>query len=390
MQIYILASIAITLFGMWNALSVRRDIQAMSLRLSAALSLAISVLVFPYYRLESDLPIAVIQSIRAGISGIAMGVNGDIPYGLDLSAHLLVIYRFLLYALYIFGPIVGSLFLFSFSQKLLSALSFIGRKHFYIFSTLSDSSIRIAESIAEKKDDGAIIFCDCKEADVSLANRARAIGALMIDKDESGIRLMKRKFYEFFEIDEDMRERVIATSRLCDKLLKDRNYDVKNVIVRIFTGACQRELVLNLERQYEGKIYLRHIDEDNALAIEALSLCADELAVRQDCEVAVISDSSLGRAFVDNLLCLLIKPDSRQKILWVGPHADSEYENFLKEAPEAGIYPVKAVRCAYGEEGNAFEEERDPDAIFVLYKDSEKAFETATRMRRYLDRKSVV
>lgn len=388
MQIYILAATVIALLGACSAMTKRKDIQAMSLRLSAALSLAISVLVFPYYRLESDLPIAMIEAFRAGISGIAMGVNGDIPYELGLSGQSLVIYRALLYGLYIIGPIAGSMFLFSFSQKLVSALSFIGRKHFHVFSSLNDSSIRLAESIAEKKTGDAIVFCSCKEPDISLANRARAIGALMIEKDESDIRLRKKKYYEYFELDEDMRERIIATSRLCDKLLEDRNYDVKNVVVRVFADASQRELILNLERQYAGKIYLRHIDEDNALAIEALSLCADELAGRTDCEVGVIAEGSLGRAFVSNLQCLLIKPEGKEKILWISPFAESEYEGFIKEAPEAGIYPIRAISCAYGEEGKAFEGERNPDVIFVLYKDGEKAYETAMRMRRFLSSRS--
>lgn len=388
MQIYILAATVIALLGACSAMTKRKDIQAMSLRLSAVLSLAISVLVFPYYRLESDLPIAMIEAFRAGISGIAMGVNGDIPYELGLSGQSLVIYRALLYGLYIIGPIAGSMFLFSFSQKLVSALSFIGRKHFHVFSSLNDSSIRLAESIAEKKTGDAIVFCSCKEPDISLANRARAIGALMIEKDESDIRLRKKKYYEYFELDEDMRERIIATSRLCDKLLEDRNYDVKNVVVRVFADASQRELILNLERQYAGKIYLRHIDEDNALAIEALSLCADELAGRTDCEVGVIAEGSLGRAFVSNLQCLLIKPEGKEKILWISPFAESEYEGFIKEAPEAGIYPIRAISYAYGEEGKAFEGERNPDVIFVLYKDGEKAYETAMRMRRFLSSRS--
>ena len=388
MQIYVFAAMAIIMYGIWRAFTVRKDIQAMSLRLSAALSLAISVLVFPYYRNDSDLPIALIQAFRAGISGIAMVVNGKIPYELDMSDHIFVIYRFLLYALYIAGPIAGSMFLFSFSQKLMSALSFIGKRHFHIFSSLNDSSIRIAETIDKNRTGGAIVFCSCKNPDPALANRARNIGAMMVEMDESDISLHKRKSYEFFEIDKDVQERTIAASRLCEKLLKDRNSDAQNVIVRVFADASQRELILNLDRQYAGKIFLRHIDEDSALAIEALSLCADELAIRKDTEVAVIADGSLGRAFVSNLLCLLIKPESKEKILWIGPGAGGEYERFLKEAPETGVYPIKAVSCAYGEEANAFEGERNPDAIFVLYKDGRKAYETATRMRRFLSSRS--
>ena len=388
MQIYILTAIVITLLGTCVALSKRKDIQAMSLRLSAAFSLAISVLSFPYYRLESDLPIAVIQAIRAGISGIAMGVNGEIPYEIGLSGHVLTIYRFLLYSLYIAGPIAGSLLLFSFSQKLITALSFIGQKRFHVFSSLNDTSIRIAESIVDKKIEGAIVFCGCKDADNNLANRARSIGALMIEKDESSIRLRKNARYEFSELDEDVRERIISTSRLCDTLLKDRNFDVSNVIVRVFADASQRELILNLERQYAGKIYLRHIDEDNAVAIEALSLCMDELATGKDLEAAVISDSSLGRAFVGSLLCLMIKPEGKQKILWIGPGAAGEYESFLKEAPEADAYSIRATSCACGEEESALEGERNPDVVFVLYKDSEKAYDTAMRLRRFLSSRS--
>ena len=279
---YIIIAVLIVAIGTGLAISRKNNIRRMSLTFTTALSLAISVLVFPYYRAASDLPIAVISSIRAGLSGISMGGDGDIPYELELTDSEFRVYRFFLYALYVIGPIAGSLFLFSFSSKIRNALSLLGQKRFHIFSDLNEKSIRIAESIVTEKVGGKIIFCNAKDADPSLDTRARAVGALLLEESEDGLYLLKDREYEFYEIVEDGRENIRSVSRLCKKLPKKKNFEPENTIVRIFADDSQRGLILNLDRQYAGKIYLRHINENSSLAIEALTLSEDLLAVREN------------------------------------------------------------------------------------------------------------
>lgn len=381
---YMAAAFVITLYGIWRVFGKDEDFRSRTLALSAALSLAITVLVFPYYHLDDDLPIAVIESIRAGISGIAMGVNGSIPYELEMERNEFLAYRTFLYFLYIIGPLAGSMFLFSFSSALRSAISFFGKKRFHVFSSLNERSMMIARSIVDEKIGGMLIFCNCEECDEYLKNEAREMNALCLNTTIDQIHLKKNKYYEFYMLEEDDHESVVTAACFCNRVRKHKNYDPKKVIVRVFAGDDQRELILNLDKQYADEVFLRHIDEKHSLAVEGMFLCMDEAASKADCHAAVICDSDAAIGFVKDLLCLLIRPNSSPIVSMIGPKAAALYDEFRRQAPEGDRYDLKVFNCPYGKESDAFDSLPDPDIVFVLYEDDETAYETAARIRRDL------
>ena len=385
---YIIVAFLIVLIGSVVAISRKNNLRSMSLTFTTAMSLAISVLVFPYYRLDSDLPIAVIHSIRAGLSGVSMGGDGDIPYELELTDSVFLIYRFFLYSLYVLGPIAGSLFLFSFSEKVRNYLSLLGQKRFHVFSGLNERSIRIAESIVEEKENGKILFCNTADTQSDLAVRARAINAMFLERSEGSLKLLKNRKYEFYEIEEDSRDNICSVSALCKKLENKKNYEPENTIVRVFADESQRELIVNLDRQYDGKIHLRHINENSSLAIEALTVSRDLLAVKTSCNVALVSDTAEAIELLKGLICLLIKPEGTYRITLIGPKSSQLYGSFRREAPDAGSYPLQATDCAAGREAEAFAKGSVPDAVFILCEEDEYAYDTAVRIRQTLSSRS--
>ncbi|MBQ6478556.1 MAG: hypothetical protein IJI44_04215 [Erysipelotrichaceae bacterium] len=381
MTIYMAAALIVILIGVIRAIGKRNDFQAMTLTLTGAISLAIGILTFPYNLQYSDLPIAIIESIRSGLSGVAMGVNGDIPYDMELDRLSFRVFRFFLYALYIFGPIAGSMFLVSFFAKFRNALSLLTGKHFYVFSGLNEKSLLIAESVMEKDKDATVVFCSSKGCDPTLASSARSLRALLLDGEDYRIKLFRNRKYEFFEIDGEETDRIKAAAKLCEELLKQDAYEAGNVIVRIFASQNQRELILNLDRQYSNRIYLRHVDENAAMAIDALSFCSDILAVKQECNVALIADNEAAKPFLTDLIWLLIKPEGSYSISLIGPKSDRLYESLKEENPEIVPYPVKVFTCNYGKEAELLE---DPDLVFVLYEDDKQSYDTAMKVRRTL------
>lgn len=383
MWVYIIIASLIVLGGAVIAYQRRNNIRSMSLVFSTALSFAIMVLVFPYYRALSDLPIAVIESIRSGLSGIAMGGDGDIPYALEMERNEFLVYRFFLYSLYVIGPICGSLFLFSFSSKVRNLFSFLRQKRFHVFSDLNERSIRIAESIVDLGE-GKPVFCNATDADSDLTDRARAIDALLMDGSQDDLILMKNKKYEYYEIDEDDRTNVRNTADLCQKLKKKKNYSPENTVIRVFAGDSQRELILNLDRQYAGEFFLRHIDTDSTLAIEALDLARDLLATQKDCEIALVSDSLSSIELLKGLVCLLIKPEGKGRIILAGPIADRLYEQYRNETFDADKDPIAVLQCDAGKEAGSLGDRKIPDAVFILCEQDEYAYETAVRIRRTL------
>ena len=383
MSLVIFAALLVCVGGIIKAYRDRADIQKASLTMTAAISLAISILVFPYYLKSSDLLIAVIEAFHAGVSGIALSVNGDIPYELELSETQLKIYRFFLYNLYIFGPIAGSMFLITFSANVKNALSFFGQKKYYVFSTLNDQSIAIAESIFDKKTGSKFIFCNVDEPEIDLANRVRGVHGIMLKIGEHELKLRKNKKYEFFEIYEEDKKRITATAKLCEELPKKKNYDDENIIVRIFADASQRELILNLDEQYSEELYLRHIDEDRSLALEALSLAKEDLCRKKGNHTAILCDSALGITLLKDLLCLSVS-EEEYSITLISPDAEAFRDDLMKQVPEFEQYAVDFIERSYGSEASAFEKGKDYDCIFVLYEDDELAYKTAVQIRRVL------
>lgn len=385
---YIEAALLVILIGLWYSLKRKGDLRSKTLALSAVLSFAISILVFPYYDSKNDLPIAIIQAFRAGLSGISMGVNGDIPYSLEMSRNEFLVYRFFLYLLYIIGPMVTSLFLFSFSSTVRTLLSFFGKKTFHVFSALNDKTLKIASSILDDRKDNVVIFCSTKDVSDSLVNKAKSMRTLTANFPIERIHLYRNKEYEFYLLEKDDHETIVKSAAFCEALTKNKKYQSENVIVRVFASDSQRELILNLDRQFADKVYLRHIDIDQSLAIDAMTKCIDDLAIKKDLSVAVVADSDIAIPFVKNLICLMIKPDGRNRISMISPNADKLYARLKKEAPEADEYEIDVCSLAYGSECKAFDGTSNPDLVFVLYEDDELSYETAMRLKRDLSARS--
>ena len=383
--LYITIAIILILVGIFHILTNDGDVRDMSLTFGLYLSLAIAVLVFPYYWPDDDLPIALIESFRSGLSGIALGVDGDLPYQFDMERPVFLLYRALLYSLYIIGPLVTSLFLFSLSSRVRTSLTYLLKKRYHIFSHVDENTLRIAESIAAKRNGDMLIFCNIPDAKDEFFSRIRQIGGSSVSFDIDEVPLRKKGKYEFYVSGDDDIEVIKNAQKLCEDLLKDENYRIENTVVRILASDRQKELLFDLDRQYSDKVYLRHIDKNASLSIEALGKCSDLLAVKKDLNVALISDNNIAVSFLKDLLCLMIKPDGKNTVTLIGPNASDLYDTLLREAPEADHYDIHVKEQAYGKECEAIE--GMPDLIFVLYDDDKKNYDATMRIRRHLSSK---
>ena len=384
MTSFIIGALVVLFLGFSYALVQKDDIQGFTLTLTAAMSLAISVLVFPYYIQNSDLPIALIESFRSGVSGIALGVDGDIPYALQMDEGTFRLYRFLLYSLYILGPLASSFFLLTFSAKIKAFFSFLFLKRFHIFSDFNERSFAIASSLAETKGNGVIVFANCDEVDNTIKNQIASIKGLRISSSPEKIHLLKRKKYEFYEIDEDPDARLMETAALCERLIKQKNYTPENVIVRVFGSIEQREVLIDLDEQYADKIYLRHIDEGASLSLSALSLNKDLLVKTKDPKVWLLSDDPISLSLLEDLVCLLIKPDSSYQISYIGNGVYNFYQSIAAKCQDLSSYPIKVLDCRYGQELENVPAKEIPDLVFVIYKNDKTAYETAKLIKRHL------
>ena len=398
---FLFLAIIVLVIGLIISFRGKDDVQRFSASLTLAASFTITCLVLPYYFLyESDIVIAVLSAIRYGIISVGMNVNGDIVNELELVYPFSLIYSVLLDAMYILGPFAASLFIISSFRNLLAYFRSKRHKRIHVFSEINEKSLSICESLYNSSRNQTIIFCNADGYYASLEKKARTCKAILFKDGVSSIRLHRNKSYEFYILDENSQNTLKDTTSLCEKLIKDKRYRKEKVIVRYFLSDTSLELVRNLDQKYAKDIYLRNIDEDNALAIETLLRNRDYLSSKKHREIYLFGSNNLTKAFLNNLLCLLNQPNSSynisifdsdvrkmaEEILFSSPEVlNMELDNYFspllyKEARyNIHFYEVNENSCEFLD---IYEELRRPDMVFICGDDDMENYEIAQNLKR--------
>ena len=399
---YIIIAVIILIIGTSRALKVKHDLQAFSARMTVAASLAISTLTIPYFLLDHDDPlITFIHIIKYGASAVSLSVYGDIISSLELTNPIRTIYTVFLYSLYVSGPIFASMFIVGFSRNIIEGFKMLGFKTIHVFSRLDSRSLAICESLSADSEKELMLFCNCHGDDEALEKRARRSHALLVERDINGIRMGKRKDYEFYVLSDDEQQCLIDTANLCEDLLKEKYYAKERVIVRSFVSQNSMELIRDLDNKYGKDIYLRYIDENNSLAIDVLLKNKELLANNKHKEIFIYGANDIVNALLSNLLCLLNQPDSSYNIHIFDEDARTLAEKIKHQSPEIlnldldkYFSLLKDDEANYSihfyeanEDSNAYqdvvEEIRRPNIVFVCTDDDQRNYETALSVKRY-------
>ena len=400
---YMCASVAILLTGIWLAAKNKNNLRKVSVTLTAAISFAISALVFPYFHLgQSDLLIAILKDIRYGPSAVTMSVNADIVSALGLTSPMKEIFMFYLYNLYIAGPLCASLFLLSFSRTVAEWLRIRKYRKAHVFSRLDSRTLAIARSIAASGRKEILIFCGCDEKNESpLAPEARTIHALLLNKKIRNLKLMKGFSNEFYIFSDSVLESISDTAALCEKLMNEPEDIRTRMTVRYIADYRYIELIRSLDAKYGDKIQLRFIDEENAEALHVLRQCRPSLIREGHHEVMIFGNTDASLALFRSLICLLITPESTWRIHLFDPHAKKTAAMLKQRCPELLNAPLDEYLGFQSEDGMNYPlhfHEYDPDSsemletlrklpvpdmLFVTYADDGVNFITARTLKRF-------
>ena len=336
MTIYIIIAITILLIGSIKLRKMKNNLKGLSLALTGLISVAISVLSFPYYMAKlNNVLLALLSSIRYGPSAITMKVENDIMTVLNLSEPEHSYYAFLLYGLYIAGPICASISIISYSRLLTEQIKGWNKKTRFIFSTLNEKTINIASSVAKQEQKPFLVFCNADKAnDESLKIKAREAGALLINRNETQIPIKKNKKYEFFEISDNRIKCLSDTSKLCSSLLSNKAYDQERIIVRCLTDNSMKEYVRKIDQIYGDRIYLRYIDEGNSTARELLRKVMNHIVGHKHQEIIITGKGYTAKAILEHLVYLLHEPESTFTIHVIDPDADKMVKEMKLQCPE--------------------------------------------------------
>ena len=309
MTFYIVSALIILAVGIYSAYKNIDNLKTTSVKMTAAISLAVSVLVIPYYmKNQYDFLIVILKSIRYGVSAVTMSVNTDVVETLELTEPVRTIYKGLLYGLYILGPIFASLTVMSFSRTIMEWFGNLRSRRIHVFTQISQETLLIAESLSEKKKEMILLYNADAIHDESMTVKANSIHAMFMNKDANDIRFRKDAFYEFYVINEDPEKVLAQMEKLCDLLLKKPNFSKDYVIVRCFIDRTEMELIRYLDRKYGNQITIRYMDPANAAAVDVLRRRKESLLRQPHNEVFIFGAHNVGMSLLRNLSCLLIQP----------------------------------------------------------------------------------
>ena len=401
MIISIILALIVLIFGFYRAFKVRSDYQSFSAILTVSASICISILTFPYFKMEGeDLFITLLNTFHYGISSVGLSVDGDVIPTLQLSGGIKVIYTLMLYFLYLMGPISASIFIVSFSRSIVRFFRLLGYKKIHVFSNLDERSLEICESLKESDEKQAAVFCNCDNSYDELEKKARGLHSFLIEKDITSLKISKNKKYEFYILSDDEQECLNKTSKLCEHLLESKNYLKENVIVRFLVSEDSLELIRNLDNRYGNDVYLRHIDENNTTAIDVLLRYKELLTSRNRRAIFLFGATKLSRAIFNNLLCLLNQPHSSYDIHVFDRDVRSMAEAIRTNAPEIlnldfesyftqKIEPKARYSVHFHEIDESdpdfpgyVEEIVRPDLIFVCLDDDQRNFIISENLKR--------
>lgn len=401
MLMYIAAAVAVLIIAAINAAEERNDIKAMSLKITAGISLAVSILVVPYYKLSYTDPLIVgIKSFRYGVGTIGMNIDPTIIDSFDLPEPESTAYRVLLYLLYLAGPVFASLFAISFSRNLSELIRFIGRKKVHIFSELNSRTIAIAESIAASHPDELLVFCNEDPSETEgIKTRARAIHAVMTKRGVSEFPMKKNKQYELYQISSDISASLEDTAELCSKLIKKKGYDPSNVFVRFSASRNLQELVRDLDATYGDKVRLRPIDEYESDALSLLRNYCELLAMPGHKDVVLIGGGDTADAILGASLGILSGPESTFTVYYISKDADKTaarlkasspeilplpLENYFENSGDGKEYDIRFFRTDTDGSGldTALTSIGMPELICITGGDDEKNFCLSQRIKR--------
>lgn len=402
MIIYFLLALVVLTAGIIRARKNYNDIKKFSLSMTATIALATIILSVPYYWNKfNDLVLTLLSAIRYGPSVISMKVESDVVSSLNMTEPLASMYKYLLYTLYIIGPMAASVYLISYSRLINEWLATLRFKNIHVFSVLDEKTLSIGESIYKDDKKQLLVYCNGdKTKDESLNTKARSIRAMILKKKETDIHLRRNRHYEFYEISESNEKCLSDTVKLCDDLLKEKNFVQSNVIVRIFIGRESIEYIRRLDRAYGKKIYLRYIDEDSASAIELLRKLKPHLVNRKHNEILFLKAGKTAQVLISHMLYLLNEPDStttmhivdsevikiiRQMKMHNPEILNLSEEKYLTLKNAGGNYDLR-FHEADSTNSTLFEvltKIKEPDIICICGEKDEDNFELMQRLKRF-------
>lgn len=197
----------------------------------------------------------------------ALGGRQDIAQleTVALSGIIKTVYVCVNYLMFALAPILASSLVLSFVGDTGERIRYLfsRAKKCYVFSEINENSLALAKGISAKTGKKTIVFCDTKNADKDLIEKAKKLGAILLYKSCRDIKIRKRfKKYEFYLISVHEEENIQLAESLVTKYQEVQKAKVIiNAFIEGGTNAKFLESLIKSPEDEEPNLELRCIDE---------------------------------------------------------------------------------------------------------------------------------
>ena len=268
--IYFIIGLLILAVSLGFAIKNRHSTQKWIANITVGILFSSIFMVFPtYYYAESGYE-GIYQGLYAFASSLfyafkALAGRADLSQleAIALEGNMRNAYIVVNYMAFIAAPIMASSLLLSFFGDTLQKIRYTLRfsKKCCVFSELNENSLALAKSIKEEHGRETIIFCNTKEVESKLSEKAKKIGGILLYKSCDAVKPSFRfPNFEYYLISETEDDSIKFAESIIIRENKRNSAHRKPVIVNTFFKTSTKiETLENLASG--GKVQLRFINE---------------------------------------------------------------------------------------------------------------------------------
>lgn len=388
------AAIVILLVTILLTVKERLNGQRIIKVLMVGCSLMVGVLIFPAYCMgygEAGRGDALSSGIFSFLY-VLRTLAGRQPLGITVDYIQDYMYvKWLLYVLFIAGPVITAGFIISFFGSFVENIRFrmMRKAEIHVFSQLNEASLLLAESINDNK--CGYVFCNysgkISDLDEKIRKRIRQIKGVILKGTETELKfhldVQKIHVYEIAESRTANEKNALAFMERYKK-----NLQKKSVEVAVFASGSTTEVMFNSVEKKNCRI--RIIDE---VKYTCYSLLFDfplyHNINRNKVSVLVVGAGTTGKEMIKAVSWCGQMLDADLKISVVDLDAERVKMQLLKECPEIflenkiGFYQADVTRNEFKEVLDQYC--RDATYIVIALKEDDLNIDTATYLKMYYE-----
>lgn len=295
----------------------------------------------------------IVSSIFYSLKSLGGGQNLEQLETISLTGWIKDLYMILGYIIFFMAPIVTSGFILSFIGDSIDRIRyfFTFSKKCHVFSEINESTLAIAMGIYKVPGKKAIVFCNCKNVDKQLIQRAKNIHAITLYTSCSSLKFhspRQIKEYELNLLSEHEDKNIEACEILISQKeqLKNIKLTINAFVHNITYINILESMIKEINNQFTNSIIIRFINEiglfcNNLLYQHPLFEIQNN---KKEISALIVGCGALGKEMLKTILWNGQIENLPLKISILDKNADEVKLQILTNYPKLNHYNIEFIK----------------------------------------------